>query len=99
MSEPVAIGPVQQAYRNLEEFRDVRASPQWQRMAGLMRDEMAKLTQQVMESDLTPEQRDQRIAAYRAIKNFATMPEQQIQTIEAYTKEHFKANANDDAPP
>ena len=99
MSEPAVIGPVQQAYRNLEEFRDIHASPEWQRMAGLMRDEMAKLTQQVMDSDLTPEQRDRHIAAYRTLKNFATMPEQQIQTIEAYTKEHFKANADDDAPP
>ena len=98
MSEPAVIGPVQQAYRNLEEFRDIHASPEWQRMAGLMRDEMAKLTQQVMESNLTDEQRRQRIAAYAALKTFVTMPEEQIRVIEAFNKENFKADP-DDAPP
>lgn len=90
--------PVQQAYRNFEMFRDIKASAEWAVMERFMRHEMQKLTREVMESDFTDDERRAKIAAYRAIKSFADMPHQQFETLSAYFDSLKKPNDDETVP-
>jgi hypothetical protein len=89
---------VQQAYRNLEAFRDVAASPGWLYMRDLMRQRMTELTTAVMETPLTETERNKSIIIFKVLQEWTEMPDEQITTLRAFL-DAKKTPDNDDTPP